>query len=108
MNPDADFDALTDDERQIIEDEQQLYANARVAIQGSAARARGSGTAMQDLHALRDDAATAHQEDIPSLLAQMRVIHQRMNMQSRGELPDARIMRPSTAEVLVAYYKSKN
>lgn len=27
---------------------------------------------------------------------------------TNGELPDARIMRPSTAEVLVAYYKTKN
>ncbi len=91
MCPDAPNDALTDEEWQIIDDEQQLFARACAAIEGSAKRARGAGTSLQDLHALRDDASTAHKEDIPSLLAQMRVIHRRMDMQSRGELPDIRV-----------------
>ncbi len=84
-------EGLGEELRRLVADEQRLADAVREALEEAGARFRAHDADLDDLVHLRQDAAEAHLEDLPALLAQMEIIQSQRVIRRPRQLPDPRM-----------------
>ena len=81
---------LSTEDLKIIENETGLLEQVREAIHQGARRSRTIPNILKHLHALRDEARIAKQEDLPALIGQMHSLRRQADMLKEAVRPDLR------------------